>query len=235
MRLGMLLFALATAVPGVAADTDPINDIRVGVSVLTAPSIQERVTAPSGTGANYDWSDQRRLNLRFEAMYLQGMSRRGRGIGGFIWGVGALYGNADVTPGSYDTAGGSFDNTRSDLGLRYREYGLALAAGVATAPSQTSLGSLTWELLPVVRGGLAKLDTVTPGFTSRVESDSAWFYEGGVRGGLVLADNNFLLGLHLGYVYGKSRFSIGMGSVGDSEVLVVRKGPEAGLDVGVRF
>lgn len=213
-----------------------MNDIRVGVSVLRPPSVQERVTAPNGTAASYTWNDLGSWNLRFEALYLQGMSRRGRGLGGFVWGVGALYGDAKTTPDSYSTGNGiTTSNTRSDLELHYHEYGLSLVAGLATAPIPYEVGSLTWELLPIGRFGIARADTVTPGFSTSVASGQSWFWEGGVRGGVTVVDNGWTIGLHLGWLYGKSTFNIGLGSTGESRLLIVRNGPEAGLEIGLRF
>lgn len=236
MRLSVLVPLCAAALGVAAEDTSPLNDIRVGVSILLPPTVQERITAPGGTGASYEWDGFKRFNLRYEAMYLQGMSRRGRGVGGFTWGVGALYGDTNITPDTYNTGNGiSTSNSRSDLTLHYKQYGIALAAGYASAPSVSDLGAVTWELLPIVRTGLAKADSVTPGFTTEKQSGSAYFWESGLRGGVSLADGGWILGLHLGWVYGKSKIDIGMGAVGDSQLLIVRNGPEAGLELGARF
>lgn len=229
------LVVLSAAYAG-AADSDPIDDVRVGVSAMLAPSIQERISAPDGKAANYDWKDLRSIETRFELMYLQGMSRRHRGLGGFVWGVGAVYGSNDITPGAYHTdAGGTTDNSRSDLSLRLREYGISVAAGLATAPQTTSMGALTWELLPILRGGFATAESVTPGFDTQVESGRSYFYEGELRGGVTLSDSNWLIGLHVGYLFSRAHFKIDMDDAGSSSLLIIRNGPTAGLDIGLRF
>lgn len=232
--LALLCASLATIA---AEDADPVNDLRFGVSVLQAPTIQERVTSPGGSpGANYDWDDLKKWNLRYEAAYTQGMSTRGRPAGGFAWMVGAFYNDADITPGGYTTGTGvSTGNSRDDIQLKLRQFGTSLGAGYASAPSATDIGSWHWELMPVGRVGWATADTVTPGFTSKKHSGSDWFWEGGVRAGVVLADSGWVLGLHVGWDYGLARIDVDMGSTGSSRLTIIRNGAEAGADIGFRF
>lgn len=232
-----LLLPLCAAMSWVAAeDSDPLNDLRFEVSLMAPPKIQERVTAPDGTGASYTWNDLGRFNLRYEVMYLQGMSRRGRGLGGFVWGLGAIYGSTDITPGNYSTSNGlTSNNSRDDLTLKFKEYGLSLAGGLATAPRKTDMGAVTWEILPIGRFGMTTADTVTPGFTTDVSSGRSTFWEGELRGAVTLADNGWLIALHAGWVYSKSKFDIDLGSTGTSQLQINRNGPEVGLEIGFRY
>ena len=230
----LVLLCAASAI--FAEDSDPLNDLRLGITIQQAPSIQERVTAPSGEAASYTWEDAQAWNMRYELMYLQGMSRRGRGLGGLLWGAGLFYGSSDTTPDSYSTSGGiDSENSRSDIELTYREVGLSLGFGYASAPIGTEMGAFNWELMPVVGGGWAFAETVTPGFTSTMKSDSNYFWEGGVRATVALADDGWLAALHIGYLYGKAEFDIGMGNAGDSRLVAIRNGLEAGLHLGFRF
>ena len=232
----LVLFALPAGGALGAAELFPINDLRFGVTLAQQVRMNERITAPSGAAASYTWDDPKSWQLRYEVTYVQGMSRRGRPLPGFVWGLGAIYTNADITPGGYSTSSGvGSSNSRHDINLAYREYGLTALAGYATMPASTSLGLIDWEILPLVRGGLATAQTVTPGFTAERKSGRAPFWEAGLRTGLALADEGWLLDLHVDYTYGVARFDIGMGDSGDSKLTVIRRGFGAGADLGIRF
>lgn len=237
MHLRPLALICASLAAFAADDADPVNDLRFGVSILQAPTISERVSPPGNApGANYDWEDPKEWHLRYEASYVQGMSTRGRPASGFTWMVGAFYNDADITPGGYTTGTGvSTDNTRDDIQLSLRQFGTSVGVGYSSAPSATSLGSWHWELMPVGRLGWATADTVTPGFTSTKHSDSNWFWEGGARAAVVLADAGWILGLHVGWDYSIAYVDIDMGSTGQSRLTILRNGAQAGAEIGFRF
>ena len=230
----LLLLSILSA-PLWAEMMDPINDLRLGPAIVMGPSIKESITTAAGAKASYDWKNTGDIALRYEAGYWQGMSREGRSRSGFIWSVGASYLAMDVTPQSYETGGVSTPNVRRDLALNLKEYGVVLGAGWSTQPSPGSLGDWNWEIMPVVRGGLLTIDTVTPGANPEIANGSAPFWEAGLTGGVVLSDKNWLIGLCAGWLYGTSEVKVDLPNGDKSELTVTRNGPEASLQVGIRF
>ena len=216
-----------------AVELMPINDLRVGVALGLAPTVTEEVRTDT-TDADYDWSGNQGLTVRYQVDYFNGLSRRGVARPGFIWGLGALYSDTDIRPSSYDQSGGaSIPNQRKRLGLQYRQYGASLYAGYATMPHITEYGEWTLEFLPVVRGGYAWSETVD-GANDRTEAGGGTFWEGGAQVGWTLQDKGWLLNVFAGYTYGTAVVPIAI-TGGDSTLTITRSSPEIGLTVGGRF
>ena len=235
MRLSFMLLC-AVAVPALAEDLGPVEDIRFGVTWQMSPTVTEKVSAPNGVSKNYAWQDAKVYGVRYDAAYYEGMSRRGRALAGFMWGAGLSYGKTDITPGSYDVGGsGSYDNSRTDLQLNYVQYGGMLAAGWATLPSINSLGVLNFEFLLVGRGGYATAQTIDPGLDPKVSTGNGYYFELGPQLNIVLCDEHWLAALNFGWLYGDTKISINEPDNYTSELTILRNGLEAGLMIGYRF
>lgn len=235
MRLSFILLC-AVAVPALAEDLGPIQDIRFGATWQMSPTVTEKVTTSGGTSKNYNWEDTKAYGVRFDAAYYEGMSRRGRALAGFMWGAGLSYGKTDITPDSYDVGGsGSYDNSRTDLELEYIQYGGMLAAGWATLPSINSLGVLNFEFLLVGRGGYATAQTINPGVNPTVSDGSGYYWELGPQFNVVLCDEHWLAALSFGWLYGTTDIEIDEPDGYTSELNIFRNGFEAGLMIGYRF
>lgn len=218
MRLRFAI-CLAAALPAAAENFDPINDLRFGVTVQQAPKISEVITPSGGAGKNYNWEGGKRFGLRYDVEYDQGMSRRQRALPGFLWSVGISYSNNTITPDSYDTGGGSSTNTREDQTLSYRQYGLMGGLGWATMPTATSMGSYHFEISAIGRGGWSIAQSTSPGLAPEIGEGSDFFWEGGGRGAVVLSDERWLIGLTLGWLYGRNKVSIDLpGEIGRAHV-----------------
>ena len=230
-----LLAALALLPCSVAGAMElmPINDLRVGVGASLGTTVSEEVRTDT-TNADYDWTGNHGITVRYEVDYFNGLSRRGVAKPGFIWGVGALYSDTDIRPSRFEQRGGaSVVNDRKRLGLQYRQYGAALYAGYATQPRITEYGEWNLEFLPVVRGGYAWSETVD-GVNDRTEAGGGKFWEGGFQIGWTLADKGWLLNIFTGYAYGVAEVPIDI-TGGTSTLTITRSAPELGLTVGGRF
>ncbi len=234
MRLRLLL-CLAAAIPAAAETIDPVNDLRFGVAVQMAPKVSENITPASGEAKRYNWEDGKAWGLRYDVMYVQGMSQRGRPASGFLWAVGASYGSTDITPGKYDTGGASSDNTREDVTLKYRQYGVTGGVGWASMPTDTEIGDLNWEILAIGRGGLCHAQTVAPGLSGERGEDDGRFWEAGATAGLVVTDSGWIFGLYVGWLYGRGSVHIDLPNDSTSSLRITRNGAEAGAQLGFRF
>lgn len=234
MRLRLLLL-FAAAVPAVAEDLGPVDDLRFGVTAQMSPTVTEKLSGPGTPSKNYGWEDAKAYGIRFDATYYQGMSRRGRALAGFLWAAGLSYGTTDITPQSYDVGGSTYTNSRDDLTLSYKQYGAMGAVGWSSQPSITELGDLHWEVLAVGRGGYATAQTINPGLNPTVSSGGGEYWEIGPQASYVLCDEHWLAAINLGWLYGQSKINISEPNGFDSELTILRNGLEAGLMVGYRF
>lgn len=234
MRLRFAI-CLAAALPAAAENYDPVNDLRLGVTIQQSPTISEVITPSGGAGKNYNWEGGKRFGLRYDVEYDQGMSRRGRALPGFLWSVGVSYSNTTITPGAYDTGGGSSSNSREDQGLSYRQYGLMGGIGWATMPTATSMGSYHFEASLLGRGGWSIAQSTSPGLTPEIGEGSAPYWEAGGRGGVVVCDEHWLLAVTLGWLYGRNKVDIDLPGGYSSQMTIIRNGAEAALQIGFRF
>ena len=234
MRLRFAL-CLAATLPAWAENFDPVDDLRFGITIQQAPTISEVITPAGGAGKNYNWKGGKSFGTRYDVEYDQGMSRRQRAQPGFLWSVGVSYSNNDITPDSYDTGSGTATNTREDLQLEYRQYGLMGGVGWATMPAGTSLGTYHFEASLLGRGGWATADTTSPGLTPEVGSGSGLYWEAGARGGVVLCDEHWLLALSLGWLYGNNTLDVDLPGGYSSKMTIIRNGAEGALQIGYRF
>ena len=234
MRLRFAI-CLAATLPAAAENFDPINDLRLGVTVQQAPKISEMITPSGGAGKNYNWEGGKRFGLRYDVEYDQGMSRRGRALPGFLWSMGVSYSNNDNTPDSYNTGSGSSTNTREDQTLAYHQYGLMGGLGWATMPTGSSIGSYHFEASLIGRGGWATAQSTSPGLTPEIGDGSGLFWEAGGRGGLVLSDDRWLLAITLGWLYGRNKIDVDLPGGYSSQMTIIRNGAEAALQIGYRF
>ncbi len=234
MRLRLIVLC-AAALPAMAAELGPVSDLRLGVTVQMSPTVTENVSSPGNASKNYGWEDGKIWGLRYDISYYEGMSRRGRALAGFLWGAGISFADTDITPDAYDTGSGTYDNSRTDLTLHYRQYGVMGAVGWGSMPSINSLGELHWEALAVGRGGYATAQTINPGVDPTASTGNGAFWEMGPQASVVLCDDSYLVALNLAWLYGQSKIDISEPDNYESQLTILRNGLEAGLMVGYRF
>ncbi len=222
--------AVFTATTVRAETIDPINDLRFGATIQMAPTVSEEID-----GKRYNWKGGKVWGLRYDALYVQGMSRRGRPLAGFIWATGLSYGETNITPGSFDTGSGESTNTRDDITLKYKQYGVALGGGWATVPSPTELGDFHWEILAIGRGGYATAQTIAPGLRATRGDGGHAYSEAGAQAGFELCDEHWIFGMHVGWLYGKTTIPIDLPDNIRSDLTIIRNGAELGANIGFRF
>lgn len=227
---------LAAVVVPLAAETlDPINDLRLGVTIQRAPRISEIITPPAGSGKNYNWEGNKRWGARYDIEYDRGSSPRHRDLSSLLWTIGLSYADTNITPDSYDYGSGSSSNTRDDLQLSYRQYGALAGIGWGTPPLQSDLADIHWEISAIGRGGLSVTETASPGLRSGIEKANSPYWEAGARASMVLCDNDWLLSVTIGWLYGRNSVNVNLPNGYSSELLIIRNGIEAGLQTGMRF
>lgn len=234
--LRCLLVCLAV-VPLAAESLDPINDIRLGVSVLPLPRVEEKLSDSSGS-STYDWKHDKYpggVSVRMELGYWHGGEVKPTSAFTSVWMVGINYSGANITPDSYEIGNTTTTNTRQDLSTKFRQYGVAVGYGVATSPTMTDAGDLHWELMPALRGGYGTASTVSPGANPVVESGHGFWWETGLEGGLVLAGNGWVVNPFIGVLYGKFTTSIDLPNATTSDLTITTLAPQIGVRVGGSF
>ena len=236
-RLLLALAALPLAtVPLAAATIDPINDLRLGISVAPVPYVHEDI-ATNGASGSYDWKQNRYpggLGVHLDLGWWHATSDAA-GTWTPVWMVGVNYATTDITPDSYDVGSGTVSNNREDLSVRFKKYGVALGYGVATSAYPSEIGDLHWEFMPFARGGFGKAETTSPGANPVVGSGTGTWWEGGLEAGLVLAADHWVLNPFISGSYGKFNADIELPNNTTSEMTITTLGPKIGLRVGGRF
>ena len=239
-RLSLLVLITAAVpfvtVPLAAATIDPINDLRVGISVLPVPYVHEDIST-DGVSGSYDWKQNGYPGGRGVRMEL-GWWHATRDYAGTwtpVWMVGINFATTDITPKSYDVGSGTVSNNRADLSVRYKQYGAALGYGLATPAHATEIGDMHWEFMPFVRGGLAKSETTSPGANPVVGSGTGRWWEGGLEAGFVLASDHWVLNPFISGSYGKFNADIDLPNNTTSDMTITTFAPQVGVRVGGRF
>lgn len=231
-----LLICLA-ALPLAAETIDPVNDLRIGATAMRLPRVEERISGPTGSNT-YDWKNDAALGgvgVRYEiGWWHANRLTPGSGWTG-EWMVGASFANFDITPDSYDIGSLNVENRRQDLELDYRQYGLALGYGLATLPTDTEVGDLHWELMPVLRGGFATAETTTTGAEPEIRERRSPWWEAGIEGALVLSEHGWVCELHGGFAYGRFTTTFDLPHGQESDMTITTLAPQLGLRIGGRF
>ncbi len=224
--------------PLMAEGLDFANDLRFGLTILRGPLVSEdysnRATGVAGT---YDWKNDGLIGsfgTRLELGWWHANPSFTSSWNG-LWMLGVNATNFNITPDRYDTGSGSIDNDRQDLKVGYRQYGLAAGYGLATTPEPTDIGTLHYELLPIVRVGTAKAETTTTDRSPSVKSGNGLWWEAALEGALVLADYGWVFDLHAGIAYGRFSTTIDLSSTQESRMTITTLSPLIGLRVGGRF
>ena len=231
-----LLVGLAV-VPLAAETLDPIHDIRLGVSALPTPRVEEKLDNSSGS-STYDWKNNRYpggIGVRMELGFWHGGHIKPTSSITSLWMIGINFSAANITPDSYEIGNTTAANNRQDLNTKFRQYGFAVGYGIATTPTDTEAGDLHWELLPALRAGYGTADTVSPGANPVVESGHGLWWEAGLEGGLVLANSGWVFNPFIGVLYGKFNTKIDLPNATTSDLTITTLAPQIGVRVGGSF
>ena len=224
------------ALVSLAAETiEPINDLRIGVTVQMSPTISEVIAPETGEAKRYNWEGGKSWGLRYDLLYVHGSAPHGRPQSGLLWAIGGSYGDTKNTPSRYDVGNGTADNTRQDIELQYRQYGGTLGLGWASLPTDTELGDFHWEILALGRAGVAKAQTVAPGLRAARGDGDGFYWEAGPTLGMALTSRDWIFGVNVGWTYGRSSIGIDLPSNSTSTLTVIRNGAEGGAQIGYRF
>ncbi len=248
-RLVLVPLLILTAGTAWSESGMPISDFRIGADLLFHPKIKERITLDNGEAGGLNWDFGGVFSspgIRIEATYVQGMSRRDRASSGFVWLVGVNYARWELKPDSYSSNGVFSEQARTvEPKLSYDQFGATVGAGYASQPRYTDVGDLHWEFIPTLRAGWANAETVTPDDAnpSTQKGNAPWWELGG-KVAMVLQDDNWVLDLHVGYVYGESHQTIDLPKMtvnrgntdgGESKLDLITSSPIVGLAIGWRF
>lgn len=230
-----LLLALAS-LPAVAIG-GPVDDLRLTVEVMNAPRVKEKVVAPNENRVVYDWIGIRSIQTRFDIDYVSGRRKGDIGDSGWIWSLGLGYADWNLTPDWYRTNAGETANSRQDIDLHGIQIGVNAGIGWASRPRNIEIGDWHWELRPVLRGGVLRAETLGHDLIGNPALSGSWgvFWEAGLRGGVVLADAGWLLGVSLGWDYGRAEVSTDLPNGDTSHLSIIRNGPAVELSAGWRF
>ncbi len=231
------LLICAAVLPLAAETLEPVHDLRLSISVMPTPKVTEDISDPNNS-STYEWKNSSYPGgaaLRLELGWWQGGALKATSPITSLWMVGINMSNANITPDSYVIGSTTSTNTRDDLKTQYRQYGVSVGYGITTMPTDTGLGDLHWELLPILRGGYGRAETVSPGANPTVGSGHGLWWEGSLEGGLVLAADNWVFNPFIGVAYGKFHTSIDLPNDTTSDLTITTLAPLIGVRVGGSF
>jgi hypothetical protein len=212
----------------------PVNDLRLGGSLLSAPQIRETVDIAGGGSANYDWIGGNHIGGGVGVSYMRAWwpSIRG-GAGTLIGGLGVVYQHYNTTPQSYRTVAGLATNTnKSDL--QYQVAAAELALGWANQPVNTVVGDLHLEALGVGSFGIAWADTQVGGSNAtRRGTGTQWAI--GPRLGMYLCEAHWVFGVHGDWTWSRGKVDIALPGGDTSHIEAVGQGPSGTAEIGYRF
>ena len=230
------LLICAAVLPLAAETLEPVHDLRLGISAMPTPMVSENISDPNNS-STYDWRNSYPggVGLRLELGWWQGGPLKATSSITSLWMVGLNISSVNTTPDSYEIGSTTSTNTRQDLRTKFRQYGVAVGYGLATMPHDTELGDLHWELLPILRGGYGRADTVSPGVDPTIGSGHGLWWEGSLEGGLVLTNDHWVFNPFIGVAYGKFSTSIDLPNDTTSDLTITTFAPLIGVRLGGSF
>lgn len=212
-----------------------IQDLRLGATMVAVPNIRETVTRADGTTADYTWNGHRTVGGGPDLTYITRLGSGHHWWRHILWGVEVQYAYTNTTPTTYGVNGGTVQNT-ANLALSMQFANLDGIVGWASAPEPTRWGAWDVEALLVAGGGMLWADT--EGFTAQNQPTSARGY--GVswnvapRLGFVLAEDQYLMGLHADWVTTTGHVNINLAD-SHSRLTERRSAPAGTFEIGYRF
>jgi hypothetical protein len=231
------LLICAVVLPLAAETLEPVRDLRLSISAMPTPMVDEDLSNASGS-STYAWKNNGYpggIGARMELGWWQGGALKATSPITSLWMVGINFSAANITPDSYEIGDATAPNNRQDLRTQFRQYGIAAGYGLATMPTDTDLGDLHWELLPILRGGYGTADTVSPGLNPTVANGHGLWWEGSLEGGLALTADNWVFNPFIGVAYGKFTTSIDLPNATTSDLTITTFAPLLGVRVGGSF
>jgi hypothetical protein len=222
-----------------AAPTDvhpSVNDLRLGVSILTAPHIQEDIDVPGVGHAHYKWVGASGSGFGAALSGLTTPWRPARWLA-FECGGELQYAWFDTTPDSYRVKGVGLVTNTQKFSLNYQSLSLDLIAGWATTPVETVIGDMHVELLGVGGYGLIWADTegFTTGGSPSKQRGAGTAWNIGPRLGVYVADAGWVFGVHGDWVWSQGKVDIALPGGQTSHLQADGKGAAGTVEAGYRF
>lgn len=213
---------------------NPVADLRIGASLISAPEVTETVTVPSSGSAGYEWVGPRGAGGGGSIGYVTQAWALDRDWGGLALGLEFQYQYFNTTPDSYRVGGTTVTNSNQSIVLTWQNANLAAIAGWATGPWWTRFGEWHVELLAVGAGGLSWGETQAGGTTGSVRG-VGWNYAVGPRLGIYLHEDHWVFGARGDWIFSHGEVDIGLAGGQESTLEANGSGPAGTLEVGYRF
>lgn len=235
-----LCATLATAGLAQAADEDfaefadgyAYKELRLGLVSMQHLEIEETAESNSGFATDYEWGGVDRRGRSFGIELIGG---KAHDWGGFWGGLGLNYAFFDATPSYYKVGPVAYLGSSGQLNVRTFMANVSGGYQVGIIPQ----GRLRvhWEIGPTLGLGFthAETESVSAYGYAETNGDLGFAFEMGLRTGVYITENRWLLGLTLSATRMWSKVVIDTVDGNQSEVRPESRGFHWGIQAGYRF